>query len=108
MKKKTVVLTFDDAVKNHLDFVAPLLKNLGFDATFFICRPSPKWGIEATDQMLDEDGIAKLAKFGFELGNHTMHHTLNENCEAEISGVNELFDRLGIAKFFNQLLRKGI
>ena len=33
---KTVVLTFDDAVKSHLGFVAPLLKDLGFNATFFI------------------------------------------------------------------------
>ena len=31
---KLVVLTFDDAVKSHLAFVAPLLKELGFGATF--------------------------------------------------------------------------
>jgi len=37
---KTVALTFDDAVKTHLTVVAPLLKQLGFRATFFI---SQKW-----------------------------------------------------------------
>ena len=33
---KVVVLTFDDAVKSHRTFVAPLLKELGFGATFFV------------------------------------------------------------------------
>ena len=97
MKNKSVVLTFDDAVKNHLDYVAPLLKTLGFDATFFICRPAPKWGVEAAEQMLDEAGIAALAKFCFELGNHTLYHTLQDDCEAEIAQVNELFKKLNIA-----------
>jgi len=36
--EKVVVLTFDDAVKSHRTFVAPLLKELGFGATFF-CHP---------------------------------------------------------------------
>jgi peptidoglycan/xylan/chitin deacetylase (PgdA/CDA1 family) len=31
-----VVLTLDDAPKSHRTFVAPLLKELGFGATFFI------------------------------------------------------------------------
>lgn len=96
MKKKSVVLTFDDAVKNHLDFVAPLLKSFGFGATFFICRPSPNWTPDAAKQMLDDAGIKALAEYGFELGNHTLHHTLHENEEAEIAQVNELFARLKI------------
>ena len=33
---KLVVLTLDDAVKSHRTFVAPLLKELGFGATFFV------------------------------------------------------------------------
>jgi hypothetical protein len=33
---KTVVLPLDDAVKSHRTFVAPLLKELGFRATFFV------------------------------------------------------------------------
>ena len=37
---RTVVLTFDDAVRSHLDFVAPLLKEHGFQATFFV---SHRW-----------------------------------------------------------------
>lgn len=33
---KVVVLTFDDSVKSQATVVAPLLKELGFSATFFI------------------------------------------------------------------------
>ncbi|MEP7362048.1 MAG: polysaccharide deacetylase family protein [Acidobacteriota bacterium] len=33
---KTVVLTMDDSVKSHRTFAAPLLKELGHGATFFI------------------------------------------------------------------------
>ncbi|WDE97338.1 polysaccharide deacetylase family protein [Lentisphaera profundi] len=34
--QKTVILTFDDSVKSKAEFVAPLLKKHGFNATFFI------------------------------------------------------------------------
>ena len=34
--EKVVVLTFDDAAKSHRTVVAPLLRQLGFGATFFI------------------------------------------------------------------------
>ena len=34
--EQLVVLTFDDGVKNHLTFVAPLLKKLSFGATFYV------------------------------------------------------------------------
>lgn len=27
MQRKTIILTFDDALRNHLEFVAPILKN---------------------------------------------------------------------------------
>lgn len=33
---RIVVLTFDDASRSNRTFVAPLLKELGFGATFFI------------------------------------------------------------------------
>ena len=35
--QKLVVLTFDDAVRSHLEYVAPMLKEKGFGATFFVC-----------------------------------------------------------------------
>jgi peptidoglycan/xylan/chitin deacetylase (PgdA/CDA1 family) len=33
---RVVVLTFDDSVRSHYTVVRPLLKELGFNATFFI------------------------------------------------------------------------
>lgn len=69
--QKLVVLTFDDAVKNHLSFVAPLLQQYGFTATFFISEVGAA-GDER--QQLTWDDISTLHTMGFEIGNHTAHH----------------------------------
>lgn len=69
---RLVVLTFDDSVANHATFVAPLLKKLGFWATFFITE-----GFEfATDKehYLTWEQIKHLDREGFEIGNHTRRH----------------------------------
>ena len=68
--RKVVVLTFDDAVKSHYTYVAPLLKELGFGATFFI---SYRWMNDTTNFMM-WDQIGTLHKMGFEIGNHTWSH----------------------------------
>jgi len=67
---KTVVLTFDDAVRSHLTVVAPLLKEYGFGATFFICHA---W-MEDKECFLTWEEVAKLNEMGFEIGNHTWTH----------------------------------
>ncbi|NOS69209.1 MAG: polysaccharide deacetylase family protein, partial [Verrucomicrobia bacterium] len=67
---KLVVLTFDDAVKSHRTFVAPLLKELGFGATFFVTH---KWMDDATNFMTWED-IGEIHQMGFEIGNHSWTH----------------------------------
>jgi len=67
---KTVVLTFDDAVKSHRTFVAPLLKELGFRATFFVTH---RWMSDAENFMTWQE-IAELHQMGFEIGNHTWTH----------------------------------
>ena len=53
---KTVVLTLDDAVKSQIEFVAPLLEQLGFKATFFI---SQKW-MDDKEHFLSWDDVADL------------------------------------------------
>lgn len=68
---KLVVLTFDDAVKSHRTFVAPLLKELGFGATFFVTH---KWMDDKTNFMTWQD-IAEIHRMGFEIGNHSWTHT---------------------------------
>jgi peptidoglycan/xylan/chitin deacetylase (PgdA/CDA1 family) len=67
---KLVVLTFDDAVKSHRTFVAPLLKELGLGATFFVTH---KWMDDQTNFMTWQD-IAELNEMGFEIGNHSWTH----------------------------------
>jgi peptidoglycan/xylan/chitin deacetylase (PgdA/CDA1 family) len=67
---KTVVLTFDDAVKSQLTNVAPLLKELGFTATFFI---SQRWMGDKANFLTWEE-VAKLHAMGFEIGNHSWTH----------------------------------
>lgn len=67
---KTVVLTFDDSVKSHRTYVAPMLKELGFGATFFI---SHKW-MDDTENFMSWKDIGELHEMGFEIGNHTWTH----------------------------------
>jgi peptidoglycan/xylan/chitin deacetylase (PgdA/CDA1 family) len=69
---KLVVLTFDDSVASHATVVAPLLKKLGFGATFYITEgfdfPTNK------EQYMTWAQIKSLNDQGFEIGNHTKAH----------------------------------
>jgi peptidoglycan/xylan/chitin deacetylase (PgdA/CDA1 family) len=67
---KTVVLTFDDAVKSHLTAVAPILKEYGFGATFFITH---RW-MDDTDHFMTWKDVAEVHRMGFEIGNHSWTH----------------------------------
>ena len=69
---RLVVLTFDDSVASQATFVAPLLKQHGFGATFFITE-----GFEFTTDKtnyLTWEQIRALDAAGFEIGNHTRRH----------------------------------
>lgn len=66
-KKCAVVITYDDAIDQHLDNAAPLLDSLGLKATFYVT------GFSASMQArLNE--WKKLAENQHELGNHTLFH----------------------------------
>jgi peptidoglycan/xylan/chitin deacetylase (PgdA/CDA1 family) len=67
---KLVVLTFDDAVKSHRNFVAPLLKELGFGATFFVTHG---W-MQDTEYFMSWRDIGDIHAIGFEIGNHSWTH----------------------------------
>lgn len=71
--ERIVVLTFDDSVLSQATFVAPLLQKYGFGATFFITE-----GFEFLtdkDHYMTWEQIKALDAAGFEIGNHTRHHT---------------------------------
>lgn len=66
-KKCAVVITYDDAIDQHLDNAAPVLDSLGLKATFYITAFS-----HSMQNRLSE--WKKLATNGHELGNHTLFH----------------------------------
>ena len=88
---KLVVLTFDDAVKSHRTFVAPLLKELGFGATFFVTH---KWMDDRTNFMTWEE-IGEIHQMGFEIGNHSWTHDdfSQPKNAARLAGELSLVDR---------------
>jgi peptidoglycan/xylan/chitin deacetylase (PgdA/CDA1 family) len=67
-----VCLTFDDGVKSQHDFVAPILKDLGFGATFYISEGLRF--LEDESRYMTWDEVADLDSQGFEIGNHTRAH----------------------------------
>ena len=97
---KTVVLTFDDAVKSHITFVAPLLKELGFGATFFI---SQRW-MDDKPNFLTWEEVGELHRMGFEIGNHSWTHSdfsTPENAASlgkELEMVEDQLARVGVPK----------
>lgn len=66
-KKCAVVLTYDDAINEHLDNAIPVLDSLKLKATFYITAFSASMQVRLNDWR-------KLASRGYELGNHTLYH----------------------------------
>jgi peptidoglycan/xylan/chitin deacetylase (PgdA/CDA1 family) len=66
-KRCAVVLTYDDAIDNHLDKVLPELDSAGLTATFYLIGSSP-----AVSRRIGE--WRKAAAKGNELGNHSLFH----------------------------------
>lgn len=89
---KLVVLTFDDSVASHYQFVAPLLKKYGFSATFFITEGF-SFRTNKKDYMT-WDQIADLHRQGFEIGNHTRDHASVKGlsaaqCQEQLDAINK-------------------
>src|SRR6186997_1584167 len=66
-KKYAVVITYDDAIDQHLDNAIPVLDSLGLKATFYLTAFSTSMQSRLSDWK-------KLAVNGHELGNHTLYH----------------------------------
>lgn len=69
-----VVMTLDDGNATNAEFVAPLLKELGFGATFFVGDPPALPADWKKENYMTWDQVRKLHKAGFEVGNHTASH----------------------------------
>ncbi|TDO28449.1 polysaccharide deacetylase family protein [Sediminibacterium goheungense] len=66
-KKCAVVITYDDAIDQHLDNAVPILDSLGLKASFYVTAFSG-----SVQNRLNE--WKNLDKKGHELGNHTLYH----------------------------------
>ncbi len=66
-KKCAVVITYDDAINQHLDNAIPVLDSLGLKATFYLTAFSSSMQTRLNDWK-------KLLLKGHELGNHTLYH----------------------------------
>lgn len=96
-----VVLTFDDATASQYSVVAPLLKQFGFGATFFVCEFPTK---SANRSMyMNWKQIKELDQMGFEVANHTRTHTGVSNLTKaqfidELNYIEGKCDSMGIEK----------
>lgn len=68
--RKKVVLTFDDGDKSNFDLVFPVLKEMGFSATFFVTVSEI-----GKEGRMDWEMIYGLAKCGMDIGSHGMTHS---------------------------------
>jgi peptidoglycan/xylan/chitin deacetylase (PgdA/CDA1 family) len=66
---KTVALTFDDGCETDLLSAAPILREFGFGATFYITS-----GWSGQPGYLAHSQIRELSSLGFEIGCHSMSH----------------------------------
>ena len=97
-EERVVVLTFDDAVKSHRTFVAPLLKELGFGATFYVTY---NW-MDDTEHFMTWEEIGEIHDLGFEIGNHSWTHrdmgdpSNGRRLAGELGLVNWKLERAGV------------
>jgi len=96
---KLVVFTFDDATASQYSVVAPLLKQYGFGATFFICEFQPNF--QDSSKYMNWRQIQELNRMGFELANHTRNHPNvgklpKEHFLTELNYIENKFDSLDI------------
>jgi len=96
-----IVLSFDDATASQYTIVAPLLKQFGFGATFFVCEFPTK--STAGSAYMNWQQIKELDKMGFEVANHTRTHVgaskvSKEQFIEELSYIERKCDSLGIEK----------
>ena len=105
---KGVALTFDDGYLGLLDHALPVLKRLGFPATFFLVSDrvggTNAWDArhgDAPRRLMDWNEAATLLAEGMEIGSHSRTHPLltglsEPDMESEIRGSKEsIEDRLG-------------
>lgn len=101
---KLVVLTFDDAPASHYSVVAPLLKEYGFGATFYVCEFPPN--SKDSTLYMNWRQIQALHQMGFEVANHTHTHAnvsrlTQKEFNSQLGYIEDKCDSLSIPKPIN-------
>lgn len=103
-KKCAVVLTYDDAIPQHLDNAFPVLDSLQLKATFYLTAYAVKDRIQNWKQ---------VAARGHELGNHTLFHPciggkgrewLNPDYDMNAYTITRLMDEIKMTNVFLEAL----
>ena len=71
---RLVVLTFDDGNKSDFAYVAPLLEQYGFGASFYVTEGLGYHDDIDKERYTSWDEVRRLHEMGFEVGNHTRDH----------------------------------
>ena len=95
---KLVVLTFDDGNVSDRTVVAPILKEHGFGATFYITA-----GWVGRSGRVTWQQVRELDEMGFEIGNHStthpnMLHISEEEIHSQIAGFDRALREQGIQR----------
>jgi peptidoglycan/xylan/chitin deacetylase (PgdA/CDA1 family) len=107
---RAVLLTFDDAYVDLLDAAAPVLSERGIPAVAFAVAGqvggTNVWdsanGATSLD-LLDAEGLRKIAALGIEVGAHTVNHPLltelpSDALQGEIAGAADLLEQAGLPR----------
>ncbi|MBH00002.1 MAG: polysaccharide deacetylase [Solibacterales bacterium] len=91
---RLVVLTFDDGNKSDLAFVAPLLKQYEFGASFYVTEGLGYHNDVRKERYMRWAEVRRLHEMGFEIGNHTGDHpNMTTLPKAQIRENLELIER---------------
>ena len=71
---RLVVLTFDDGNKSDFAYVAPLVRQYGFGASFYVTEGLGYHDDVDKERYTSWDEVRRIHEMGFEIGNHTRDH----------------------------------
>ncbi|MEW6209042.1 MAG: polysaccharide deacetylase family protein [Acidobacteriota bacterium] len=85
LRRRSLVITFDDGYRDNFTFAAPLLKASGLTATFFVSTGFIESGRDFPHDLRDHqasgrfpkltwDDLRQMETAGFEIGSHTINH----------------------------------
>ena len=117
LPKRTVVLTFDDGYKNHLDRVVPLLVRYRFSGTFFVTV-----NLVGKPGYVTWEDLKRMVFLGMEIGSHGVNHRAltqlsREEIETEVIDSKRIIEqKLGVpvislaapGGFWNQMVADAV